>query len=377
MITIGYLSFEDPYKDRRAWSGLIYKIRESVEGAGVKVKWIPIKENKLLRYPFLAVLKILFGKHCTSTRTAFHCWIASKGIDKNALKDCDYLFCPYYNGQIASYLKDAPKIISYTDCTYEQMIDYYWFNQSKWIIKQGNYCEQRSIDKSYMSIRSAHWATDSILNYYHGDPMKTKVLQFGANIDDKDIMPCSVYTGGTLNVIFSGVDWARKGGDVAVEAVKVLREKGIDARLYLMGIKEVDPAVANLPFVENIGFLNKNIKEQYDLYVNTWAKGHIFLLPTKAECAGVVFCEASAYGLPIFTCDTGGVGDYVVNGENGYRLKLGSNGMDFANRILESIQKNELPSLSIGAKQRYAEDISWKAWSRKFRQIIEADRQNQ
>lgn len=34
---------------------------------------------------------------------------------------------------------------------------------------------------------------------------------------------------------------------------------------------------------------------------------HLLLLPTRAECAGIVFNEASAYGVPILLTDTGGV----------------------------------------------------------------------
>ena len=48
----------------------------------------------------------------------------------------------------------------------------------------------------------------------------------------------------------------------------------------------------------------------------------ILLLPTQAECAGIVFVEASAYSMPIFTHDTGGISNYVINGINGYRLPL-------------------------------------------------------
>ena len=59
--------------------------------------------------------------------------------------------------------------------------------------------------------------------------------------------------------------------------------------------------------MDYVGFLNKNIPEQYQKLITIMGRCNLFLLPTKAECAGIVLCEASAFGLPIFTFDTGGL----------------------------------------------------------------------
>lgn len=34
MKTIGYVTAADPFHDRKAWSGTIYKVREAIENAG-------------------------------------------------------------------------------------------------------------------------------------------------------------------------------------------------------------------------------------------------------------------------------------------------------------------------------------------------------
>ena len=63
------------------------------------------------------------------------------------------------------------------------------------------------------------------------------------------------------------------------------------------------------------------------------------ILPTKAEAAGIVFSEASAYGLPSVTYATGGVTDYVRSGVNGVCIDPGGTAADFAaeiQRMLES-----------------------------------------
>lgn len=49
----------------------------------------------------------------------------------------------------------------------------------------------------------------------------------------------------------------------------------------------------------------------------------IFLFSlTRAECHGIVNCEACAFGLPIFSYATGGVPSYVINDFNGFAFSL-------------------------------------------------------
>lgn len=78
-------------------------------------------------------------------------------------------------------------------------------------------------------------------------------------------------------------------------------------------IRDLAQEIVDLDFVENLGFLDKNNPNEYQKYPNTWSKVHLLLLPTRAECAGIVFNEASVYGVPILSPDTGGVSDYVFN----------------------------------------------------------------
>ena len=205
------------------------------------------------------------------------------------------------------------------------------------------------------------------------DPKKTYVIEFGANIDDTDLVPNTrKYTAGEpVTILFSGVEWKRKGGDIAVETVRQLNEQGIRARLVIAGIRELPRQYEGLPYIDYVGFLNKNDPEQYRRYVQLWQEAHLFLLPTRAECSAIVYCEASAYGVPIFTYDTGGTGDYVIDGVNGYRLPLSAAAADFAACIKRNLNAASLQALHEGGLRMYKEKLSWKAWSRRFREIME------
>ncbi|GHV53963.1 hypothetical protein FACS1894181_17850 [Bacteroidia bacterium] len=198
------------------------------------------------------------------------------------------------------------------------------------------------------------------------------MVEFGDNLEEKDAIKPEKKEKHLLHLLFLGVDWQRKGGSIAIAACKELNQRGIFSILHIIGIKNLDKSIIEYPFVNNIGFLDKNKPEQYQILMENIHKCHCLLIPTMAECAGHVFCEASANGLPIFSHITGGTQNYVVDGTNGYLLPLGSTGIDFANKIAECYRSGELEKMSHTARQLYEEKLNWIIWSKKIKIIIES-----
>ena len=368
----GYISKENPFEDRWAWSGIIYKVREAIENADVEVKWIPFndqKRNRLLDF----ILRKCSNHQLITGHTPWSSRNKAKSIDRSLFKNCDFLFVP--NGsEMIPYIDTSLPIITNGDATYLVMLDYYYHNVG-WIQRQlGNYGEKKAVKRADVILKSSQWASNSVIKDYGGDPDHTYVMEFGANVDNNEIKPIVPYTGqGTLNILFSGVDWDRKGGEMAVKTVEQLRASGIDAQLRICGIEHLPDDCKNKDFIRNDGFLNKNNPIEYQKYIEAMRSSHIFLLPTKAECSAIVLCEASAFGLPIYTHDTGGLGDYVINDVNGYRLPLGSCADDFARKIQETLSPETQQRLHNGCLRLYETKLNWKNWSHKFQAILEKE----
>ena len=369
---IGYVSEKNPFTDRKAWSGTIFKIREGIENAGYEVKWICSYPGKAKKFLCKGIAK-LRHKHIKVNYYKGYNKLCASSINKKDIKGCDYLFVPCMAGILPYLPKDIPTIF-YTDTTHRLMVGYYWKKRlSDKTIKHGEECERAGISCATLNLRSSHWAADSVVRDYGYDSKKTYVIEFGANIDDHDLVPnTQKYTNGEqVNILFSGVEWKRKGGDIAVETVRVLNEQGIKAQLFIAGIRDLPQKYVGLPYINYIGFLNKNNPDEYRRYVQLWQNANLFLLPTQAECSAIVYCEASAYGVPIFTFDTGGTGDYVIDGVNGYKLPPTATAADFAACIKRNLNTVSLQTLHDGGLRLYKEKLSWQAWSRKFREIME------
>lgn len=374
MMTVGFVTPFNPFHDKKAWSGTIYKMRESVQNAGYNVEWISINPSIITQFIITPILRCVIGKWWVFTDKKQK--LLAKSIRIEELMNCDYLFFPG-GAQLLEFLKlkyaNLPPTIYCTDSGFHQMIDYYWFDIPKSIQNDGNRLERKAIENSSLIILSSEWSRECVVKYYRCNPAKTEVLEFGANIDNKDIIPIDPYIGkGILYVLFSGVNWGRKGGDIAIDTVKKLNQDGFKSKLFLVGVdkKNIPAEYRNRDYVEYVGFLGKNNPEEYKQYIEILRKCHCLILPTHAECSSIVLCEAAAFGLPAFTYDTGGLANYVINGKTGYRLNTNSKADDYAKVIERTIYNNEMGTLHKGALSYYQERISWSAWSKRFAEVI-------
>lgn len=373
---IGYVSPTNPFTDRKAWSGLTYKVRESIERAGYEVIWIPYKTvsssirfwNLILKiYCFLFAhgKRFLLGENFPMTAK-----ILASTIQKNEdFEKCDYLFFPG-GAQIAKYIKTDKPYIYYSGATVPIMLDYYWFDICPLSRRIAIKLDKEASINAAINLKASKWAYNSLINDYGCNPKKCHIIEYGPAMDTSDILPIEPYKEGTLNIFFSGVDWERKNGDIAVKTVELLYNKGYDVHLYIAGIRNLPEYCKKLNYVTHVGYLNKNTKEGYEKYMNLYRKCHLLLVPTKAECAGVVFCEASAFGMPSYTYDTGGTTNYVREGINGRTISLNEGAERFAELITEDLKKGNLQRFHDGALKINQDFLSWEAWAEYFKNIM-------
>lgn len=377
---IGYVSKTDPYHDRTAWSGTVYTVRKAIEAAGFEVIWISYGRSWLAAF-YTMLLRLmnrtLFVKqpwlgtpHFSPILKAF-----AKNIDGNpSIGRCDYLFFPG-GAQISLFMNNSKPVIYLADATIHNMIGYYFKAVNKYSRQMALDLESRASRKAAVNIRSSQWAVDSVVNDCQCDKTKCHVLEFGPNIDTKDIRQSVPYEGGELRILFSGIDWERKGGDVAVSTVEILRSKGIDAKLLVAGPQEIPVSCADKHYVEYVGYLDKNTPSDYEKYLGLYQQSHLFLLPSKAECSAIVFSEASAAGIPCYTYLTGGTGNYVLSGINGMALPEGSPADAFANHIYTDITEGRLQQFREGALRLSKERLSWEVWSKRFSDLMTTNKE--
>ncbi|HEX3756275.1 MAG TPA: glycosyltransferase family 4 protein, partial [Rhizomicrobium sp.] len=170
-------------------------------------------------------------------------------------------------------------------------------------------------------------------------------------------------------LLFVGVDWRRKGGDIALAVAEELRRRGLPAELEIVGC--VPPRVVP-GFVRVHPFVSKKTLEGRALMAQLYQRSHFLLLPTRAEAYGVAFVEACAHGVPCMGSSVGGVTTIIKDGVNGRLLPLEAPPALYADRIQSLWQDPQsYRELCRSAFRTTQSRLSWTQFGNTVRGLVE------
>ena len=239
-------------------------------------------------------------------------------------------------------------------------------------IRSGDALERRAFERARVVCFSSEWAADDAVRVYGVDPGKVCVVPFGAICAPvyADEAEAGAAIGSrerdVLHLVFSGVDWYRKGGPLVLETAERLQRAGVAVRVSIAGC--VPPAETRLPaYVETLGFLDKQDAGQLARWDRLMRSAHLLFVPSRADCFGLVYAEASAYGVPSVASDVGGVGSAVRPGGNGVLLPVHASAEQFADAIAELWHdRNAYGRLARASFTEWRTRLNWDVAGRTF-----------
>jgi len=369
-IKIAFLTASNP-QNRRLWSGITYYVAQALEKHCGEVTYIgPLpaykakpgerildkSSNLLLKKRYLYSYGISaakwYGKVATRKLAgrAFDVIIVAEGIMSTPL---------------LAFLETDIPIVYVHDATFALLHNYLQdlSNLLDLSSHELNTVEALAIKKASLFVYSSAWAARSAVQDYHADPGRVHVVPFGANLQysptaqaleaKKKLERC--------RLLFIGVNWERKGGDIAFETLVKLEEKGVPAELIICGC--TPPRQFAHDRMNVIPFLDKNDAHQRQRLEQLYAMSDFLLLPTRNDCTPITFCEANAFGLPVITTRTGGVPEVVRDGENGFTLPYDARGADYA-EVIGAIFQDErrYEELVRSSRQAFDNRLNWDLW---------------
>ncbi|MDQ6659833.1 MAG: glycosyltransferase family 4 protein [Chloroflexota bacterium] len=275
--------------------------------------------------------------------------------------------------EIAFLKTDIPMVLI-EDATFAILQNYYpqYTDLLKLSIHQTNTTEALAIQKANLAIYSSEWAARSAVEMYHADAHKVHVVPYGANFENppsKETVQARKKSG-QCRLLFLAVSWERKGGAIAFETLLKLEEMGISAELIVCGC--VPPKEFTHQRMKVIPFLDKNDEKQREELNKLFLRSDFLLLPTRGDCTPIVFCEASAFGLPVITTNTGGVSGVITDGENGFMLPFEARGLEYAKVIAEMYQNEQrYAELVKSSRAAFDDKLNWDAWGTTMKRLID------
>jgi glycosyltransferase involved in cell wall biosynthesis len=378
---IGYITTFDArnLQAQHNWSGLGYYIAQSLKAESTEIDYLGPLDDAFI------------GKTSGKLKNRYHKLSGKKYIkyiETSILKDyarqinnklksnpVDLIFSA--TSDVLAYLDDDRPMVFWADATFENLIDFYpdYSNLCQESIEHAHFIQKTSLEKAQLAIYSSEWAAQSAIDYYQADPDKVKVVPFGANIDGNRSLSqikaaIADRPSDRCKLLFLGVDWYRKGGDIALQVAEELNQLGLDTELTVVGCQPI--VEGDLPsFVKSLGYISKSTpagKEQIERLI---ADAHFLILPSRAECYGIVFCEANSFGVPCIAQKTGGIPTIVKDGLNGKLFEKDSDINNYCQYIYDMFANySQYESLALSAFNEYESRLNWTVSGQKVKDLL-------
>lgn len=370
-LSIGIIS-EVQIEKRSAWSGTIKYMSQALSNSGARVvEYDPIWEfsNVALGLSSKVVRRII-GVDPMFNRSRLLSKLKSYTVMSRVQNDpVDVIFAPVGSSMIADIPRQVP-VLYCSDATLLLMQNYYAryrYVPGK-MSRRAIALERAAMIRSNMISFPTRWAAKSAIDDYGIDPRKIMIQPFGANISDAPTREEALRPRqeGPLRLIFCAVEWLRKGGAEVLGAVKILADRKVDARLTIVGCVPPAPEMQDARLqsrVTVVPFIDKSTESGRLRFRELFLEADMLVLPTKAECYGMVLCEAAACGtIPIAT-RTGGIPEVVQDGATGRLLPQSASALDVADMICE-VQGNRraMEAMKVAARNDFEGRLNWGVW---------------
>lgn len=267
---------------------------------------------------------------------------------------------------LASFETTKPKF-AFTDFSFFNALEYYPFASNVFpkLKREAMEVDKYSFENHTKIFLASEWSRLSTIKEYQLPKHKVSAVGRGANLEsglNQVEITKMIYKRIDANpkyFLFVGIDWRRKGGEIALQIVMKLRLKGLNVGLKVIGCSP-PKRVCKMSFIQVFVNLNRENKDEIICFKEIFQKAFIFILPTKAEAMGIVFAEASSFGLPSVGFDTGGVGEAVINNETGFLFDQKETVENMALKIETLFLDNDKYfEFSLNAFKNYQEKLNW------------------
>lgn len=360
----------------RFWSGTPFYMSKSLAHEGHEVVHIGP-----LSAPILPLYKT-YSRLCRTFRrrglSPFHArpvvaQYAADAARKIRAVSPDIVFAPA-GSTFAWSVPEGVRLVYASDATFRLVEDYHpnYRNLSRNAREIAERLERNTIARADLVLYPSEWAAESAVRDYGADRARVHVIPWGANLEEApdraSVLGCR--KPGPCRLLFIGANWQEKGADIAIGTLAELRRRGVEAELVICGCTPPKPVTQDGLTI--IPYLDKNDREQRNRLDQLYRDADFFLLPTRADCYGIVFCEAAAHGVPSVAPATGGVSCAIRDEETGILLPPNATKVDYAAVISETFANpDRLARLRQSSRDAFEARLNWQVWARRVSDLIQ------
>lgn len=306
-------------------------------------------------------------------------------LEKLKLCRCDRMYQKYYSRLFKKKLKhygqqkvfqfdECPEVFGTENYIYQDLsISYlrkivredpklYSFcglNMSHKYMEKRYWAQKKFYQEAKGIFTMGQWLADYLIEVEKIPAFKVHKVGAGINIDINQI-DSSKKEGN--KILFVGRDFKRKGGELVINAFRILKKINPKAQLYVAGPSQ-NPVKDEL---EGYHFLGDVDREQLVQYYNMC---DVFCMPSYFEAYGIVFGEALCFGLPCIVRNAFAMKEFITDGENGYLI--GKDDVDdLADKMHRLLGDESIRRHVISKREWYVNEYSWMNTIKKIVDVI-------
>lgn len=353
----------------RTWSGTPLGIYSGLQNCGVDVTDIDIRGFKFLeislkyrdilrrklKCPDFGLLNIRYNTKILNRI------FRKKHVDDNPILlfgayntpniSSSYIFLDLTSDYISRMYFSQNPLVKYTPLDPNTADRYVWKRRKE---------ENEFLKKCGGVFTMSEWLRTDLIDNTGVEASKVHCVGGGCSIDVTKIDDS--HKSGN-KVLFVGIDFIRKGGELVVKSFIQLKKKLPNAELYIAG-PETWPLAGNVP--DGIVFLGRLSHDELVQYYN---KCDIFVMPSSFEAYGLVFAEALIYGLPCIGRDAYAMREFIQDGENGYLINSNDETL-LARKMFELLHDSKIIETVRNHRLNYIEQYSWDAVAERIKKVI-------
>ena len=367
-------------------------IRRALEGAVERVT--VLDKLKVRKHPAHAALRLALGTARAGNQQAprYPLWTTRPALRQFARETAQAIeqhkpqavFC--ISSQCAVYLRDAcggrppAPVFLYSDSAWLTWLELYAGYYPRPLTARlyaGR--ERKAARDSTGLIYGSEWARQDAIERFGVAPAKVHVQPLGAGWvpqEDDAAIAAAVRARprDRVELVYLAKEWERKGGPLALEIARGLARSGRagEVRLNIVGVRpELQPE--DLPLVRMFGMLRRNDARETAQLRELLLGSHFLVVPTLAECFGLVFVEAQAFALPPVSRAVDAVPSIVLDGATGILQPPGDGAAPYMERILALLEGNraDYEAMALAGRKHFRERLNWDAFGEGVRRILE------
>ena len=367
------------------WTALENEGLELVDLSGQEIKSVSTSSSQGMRaHPALNGIKSVYRNTRTRiekaiARPTLHKRIFDESIALSAraqkmvdAAEVDVLFGLCISTILYKLETDLPLI--YASDTTAQLINTTYpdfLNSPKRYMKACDEIEGTALRKCTYFIPSSKCTADSAVEHYGVDREKIHIVELGAHVTpgEMDLLR-DPPTKDRIELVLVAADPKRKRLGLCIAVAEELRRRGWNATLNYVGPFNRDAERSDV--VKWWGRLKLADPEDRETHKGILNRSHWMLLPSIAEAFGIAPCESAHFGRPSVVSDVGGLPTVIQNGKTGAVVPLNGSAAEYADAVLKySEDENTYRAMSEAAIERAHSTLSWSAWGRRVRTLIE------